>query len=384
MYFTHFKLENWRNFRSADIALQKRAFVTGPNASGKSNFLDAFRFLRDIALPNGGGLQNAVQNRQGVSRIRCLSARQYPDVVFSIALGETPNSAEWEYHLAISQDNNQRAIIKSERVRHHGQVILNRPLPDDEKDQVRLSQTHLEQVNSNKDFRDISIFFNSIRYLHLVPQLIREPDRSVGKDNDPYGGDFLEQLATVPDVTRQKRLAKIRDALRIAVPQLKDLQLERDQRGTPHLKGLYQHWKPKAGWQSEDQFSDGTLRLLGLLWSYFEGKGPLLLEEPELSLHPAVVRYIPQMLARLVRRTGRQVIVSTHSTTLLCDSGIAADEVLLLTPTENGTHISAANNDNDIRNLLETGQSVGEIVTHKTAPRDAAKLPLWDLVNGNG
>lgn len=35
----------------------------------------------------------------------------------------------------------------------------------------------------------------SVRYLHIVPQLIREPDRSVGRVNDPYGGDFLEQIA---------------------------------------------------------------------------------------------------------------------------------------------------------------------------------------------
>jgi predicted ATPase len=383
MYFTRFKLENWRNFQSLDVTLQKRVFITGPNASGKSNFLDAFRFLRDLALPSGGGLQNAVQNRQGVSRIRCLSARRYSDVVFAVAMGESPEVTEWEYRLAFSQDNNQRAFITHEEVRHSGQVLLNRPLPEDQADPVRLSQTHLEQVNSNKDFRAISTFFNSIRYQHIIPQLIREPDRSVGKFNDPYGGDFLEQLATAPDATRRKRLEKIRDALKIAVPQLQDLELERDQRGTPHLKGLYQHWRPNAGWQSEDQFSDGTLRLLGLLWSYFEGKGPLLLEEPELSLHPAVVQYIPQMLARLVRKTGRQVIMSTHSATLLCDSGIAPDEVLLLRPSENGTHVITADSDQDIKNLLEAGQNIGEVVTQKTAPKNAARLPLFDLVGSH-
>jgi hypothetical protein len=33
----------------------------------------------------------------------------------------------------------------------------------------------------------------------------------------------------------------------------------------PHLRGLYSHWRKDAGWQTEEQFSDGTLRLLGLL-----------------------------------------------------------------------------------------------------------------------
>jgi hypothetical protein len=54
MRFTHLKLENWRNFLSADLPLLQRAFVVGPNASGKSNLLDAFRFLRDVADPQGG------------------------------------------------------------------------------------------------------------------------------------------------------------------------------------------------------------------------------------------------------------------------------------------------------------------------------------------
>jgi predicted ATPase len=63
----------------------------------------------------------------------------------------------------------------------------------------------------------------------------------------------------------------------------------RDETGQPHLKALYEHHRPKAGWQGEEQFSDGTLRLIGLLWSLLEGDSLLLLEEPELSLNQAVL-----------------------------------------------------------------------------------------------
>ena len=73
-------------------------------------------------------------------------------------------------------------------------------------------------------------------------------------------------------------------------------------RGTPHLRGRYQHWRAQGAWQSEEQFSDGTLRLMGLLWAAMDKGGPLLLEEPELSLHPEIVRVLPQMLARVQRR----------------------------------------------------------------------------------
>ncbi|RPI19340.1 MAG: chromosome segregation protein SMC, partial [Acidobacteria bacterium] len=56
MQFTHLGIRNWRNFVKADLKLGPRLFITGPNASGKSNLLDVFRFLRDIAK-TGGGLQ---------------------------------------------------------------------------------------------------------------------------------------------------------------------------------------------------------------------------------------------------------------------------------------------------------------------------------------
>jgi len=54
MRFSYVRLENWRNFGQAAAALQERVFLVGPNASGKSNFLDVFRFLRDLVLPGGG------------------------------------------------------------------------------------------------------------------------------------------------------------------------------------------------------------------------------------------------------------------------------------------------------------------------------------------
>lgn len=44
-------LQNWRNFKEVNVDLQRRVYITGPNASGKSNFLDVFRFLQEIAQP---------------------------------------------------------------------------------------------------------------------------------------------------------------------------------------------------------------------------------------------------------------------------------------------------------------------------------------------
>ena len=279
-----------------------------------------------------------------------------------------------------NQDNRSRPIVKEERVSNSGGAVLSRPDNEDEQDRERLAQTHLEQVSANKEFRPIVSFLNSMRYLHIVPQLIRDPHRYQVRERDFYGSDFLEQLVRTPERRREKRLAKITNALRIAVPQLKELKVVRDPtRGTPHLEGLWKHWRPNAGWQREDQFSDGTLRLLGLLWALLDGEGPLLLEEPELSLHSGVVQHIPKMFAHIAGRRGRQVIVSTHSAEILSDRSIALDEVFLLRPGPEGTDVTCAKDEEEIRILLEDKNiTLGDVVIPKTTPQDSDQLGMFD------
>jgi len=230
-------------------------------------------------------------------------------------------------------------------------------------------------VNVNREFRELADFFRTIRYLHLVPQLVRETDRYVGRAQDPYGSDFLEQVALTPERTRNARLNKVGKALKIAVPQLQELQFFRDDaKGTPHLRGKYEHWRPQGAWQTEEQFSDGTLRLLGLLWAVLEGSGPLLLEEPELSLHPDVVRFLPQMFSTMQRRTGRQVIASTQSADILRDEGIGLDEVLLLRPHPEGTRVTAAAALKQAETLLKSGVPLTDVVLPETRPPKSQQL----------
>jgi predicted ATPase len=369
---THLHLENWRNFRTVDAELQDRSFLVGPNASGKSNFLDALRFLRDLATV-GGGFEGAVNQRDGVSRLRCLFSRRHPGITFDVILSDE-SIETWRYRLSFTQDNQRRPIITEEEVWHLGKLLVHRPDGQDQVDRELLRQTHLEQVSANRNFRAIADFFASVRYYHIVPQLVREPDRSVGRVGDPFGGDFLEQLYRTNANVRQSRLRRIEKALQVAVPQLTELVLERDDRGVPHLRGRYEHWRPAAGWQNEKDFSDGTLRLLGLLWALLDGSGPLLLEEPELSLHPGVVRYIPELMARVQYRQSRQILVSTHSSELLSDEGIGANEVLLFTPTRNGTVVESGATITDIRELLESGLTVADAVVPRTQPQDADRI----------
>lgn len=367
------RLKNWRNFREVDVELQRRVFLVGPNACGKSNFLDAFRFLHDIAKSGGGGLQQAVRDRGGLSKIRCLAARKEPDVEIEVSLGsEGATGYQWKYSIGIKQEprGNRLPYLSHERVWRDDELLLNRPDKQDEADPARKTQTHLEQITANKDFRDVAECLEGILYIHLVPQLVRNPDAfsGPGVPGDPFGRTFLERVARTPQKTRRARLRKIEKALKGTVPQLTDLKDVKDETGVPHLEAVYEHWRPQGAKQREDQFSDGTLRLIGLFWSLLERRSVLLLEEPELSLHTAIVRRIPSIVARLLEK-GQQVIVSTHSAELLSDKGIGGEEVLVLSPEQEGTKVEVASSVREVRDLLENGFSVGEAVIPRTQPK---------------
>ncbi|MEQ8192200.1 MAG: AAA family ATPase, partial [Candidatus Eremiobacterota bacterium] len=300
--------------------------------------------------------------------------REDPDVKIEIHLTESSGQSPlWKYALGIKQERGYRKpCLVYEKVWKENKLLLDRPDENDKKDKIRLTQTHLEQINANQSFREIAKFFDSILYLHLVPQLIRHPDAFLGPGipGDPFGRSFLERVAKTSERTQKSRLKKIEDALRIAVPQLKKLSLIKDEAGIPHLEAIYEHWRPKAGKQREDQFSDGTLRLIGFLWSLLEGDSLLLLEEPELSLNAEIVNKIPSLISKLQKKRKRQIIMSTHSADLLSDRGIGGEEILLLIPGSDGTEVQVSSSNKEIRYLLEGGLSVGEAVIPHVTPKN--------------
>jgi predicted ATPase len=371
-------LKNWRNFQEIDVPLVDRVFIIGPNASGKSNLLDVLRFLRDIAKA-GGGLQGAITRRGGLSKIRCLAARRDPDVEIEIELSDGGNPL-YRYAIGMTQQvrGYRQPILRYEQVWSGGRKLLDRPDAEDKRDDLRLTQTHLEQISANASFREVSRFLESIRYLHLVPQLLRQPEtyQGTGVAEDPYGRNFLELVAKTPDKTRKSRLRKIEAALREAVPQLTKLTDTKDKAGVPHLEVLYEHWRPNAGRQREDQFSDGTLRLIGLFWSLLDGDAPLLLEEPELSLHSGIVKKLPTLFSRLQRKRSRQLFVSTHSWDLLSEKSIGGEEVLMLTPGLEGTDVKLASTVDEVHALLDAGLSVADAALPHTAPAQLGQLDL--------
>ena len=92
--FRRLRLTNWKNFREVDVAVHDRMFLLGANGSGKSNLLDAFRFLRDLASPSGG-LNAALARRNGVDAIRCLAAPRDAEVGIDVDVEDEDGQPSW-------------------------------------------------------------------------------------------------------------------------------------------------------------------------------------------------------------------------------------------------------------------------------------------------
>ncbi len=384
MKIRHLTLKNWMNFKRLDtVDLCERTFIIGPNASGKSNLLDAIRFLRDVALPagvkpSGGGLQKAVNDRGGLSKLRCLNAKEDTEVLLEINLVDS-DGASWRYCLGFKGEGKgtNRVVITQEHVSKSGISVLSRPDVDDKKDSDRLTQTYLELTTQNSAFRDLSRFLSETTYLHLVPQLLKFANLIGGNtiENDPFGQGFLQRVSATGEQTRAARLRRIQKALDAVVPQFKELRFHKDPiSGHPHIEANFAHWRPKGAWQRESQFSDGTLRLIGLLWSFMEGSSLLLLEEPELSLNEEIVRHLPRLILQVQKqsKSSRQVIITTHSEAMLSNRSIPAEEVIRLEPAPEGTRVRALDQQEKI--MLASGLPVGEVLLRTTKPKNVDQL----------
>lgn len=386
MLITRLKLKNWRNFREVDVPLGPRAYLIGANASGKSNLLDLFRFLRTLAQTEGGGLQKALKERGGLTKLRSLHARKDPEVRIEVELSDSM-AAEvptWRYVLAFRSEGKgqQRVLISEERVEHRGQELLNRPNQDDLQDLQRLTQTHLEQINNNEPFRALVEDFSATTYLHLVPQLLKHGGEISARvmENDPFGQGLMQRIAQTNKRTREARLRRIAQALVQAVPLFSELRFAQDEvTGLWHLEANFTHWRVHGSWQKEDQFSDGTLRLIGLLWALQEGDGLLLLEEPELSLNDGIVQHIPLMIDRVLRglkkpASARQVLISTHSEALLSQVN-DPQSVLLIEPGVNGSTVRQPAPDE--LQAMEHGLNPAEVLLPKTKPQSLDQFGLF-------
>lgn len=382
MYISRIKLYNWKNFHDCEVSLSERCFIVGANATGKSNFLDAIRFMRDI-VKQGGGLQAAVACRGGLKKIRSLAARQKTEVCIEVDISENGiSSPKWRYSLELSNKGggiqDVYALVNRETVFSYdtNKNVLERVSSSDNEDDETLKFTHLEQPTANSKFREIKDVFQTTEYLNVIPQFVREADSvmfSSGME-DYYGRNFMKRLSLLNATTRNKYLKVINEVLLKAIPQLENLSFVKDEKGVPHIEAKYVHWRAKGSKQNEMMFSDGTIRLIGFLFAMLDGNGIILMEEPENNLHTAIVETIPEFIAKVQRSKKRQVVVTTHSYEILSNQGIRPEELIILRPTPEGTVAQNVQLDDIASAMLDAGLSAADVAMAETKAQNISDI----------
>ena len=319
-----------------------------------------------------------------------MAARTSTDVRIAVELGEVGSKdPTWIYELGFSHTGGgimkNQVRINEERVYsgEQGKYIMERTALSEGEDEETLKYTFLEQVSQNREFRAIQAFFQNIEYLNIVPQLVRESSTFIQTKSreDYYGRNFLERLANKPERVRNSYFKKINQFLKIAVPQLNELSFKKDEMGVPHLEARYEHWRAKGSKQQEEQFSDGTIRLIGFLFCLIDCNGLVLLEEPEINLHSGIIANLPEFIAGIQRtkKQAQQVIITTHSYEMLDSPGIGTDEVLILQGSKEGTTIKKVSEIAEIKAVVDAGLSMADAVIPHTKPNNINNITQLSL-----
>lgn len=299
--------------------------------------------MADVANPAGGGLGQAVGKRGGMEKIRCLYAGSDPDVAIEVDLSDDERNLLWTYSLAFSSDKKGDPFVVSESVIKHYKTrppkkiaeracVSRRSVPVD-----RLTAS-IESEAVNENFKNLAGLLGKIKYFYLVPQIIKlnGQSRDSFQVDDPFGGNFIRQMFLANQGDKKHKIKKIEKSLKSIIPMLENFKITLDKKsGKPHIEIKLKEHNGHGAVMREDQLSDGTIRLIALLWICHEISGdPVIIEEAELSFNDGIVEDLSVLFEKSLRQSkrGGQIFVSTHNGWLLSNPGINADGLIIIKP----------------------------------------------------
>lgn len=329
---TSLRLKDWKSFGDGPaMPFAPLTLLVGPNGSGKSNLLDALRFLQGAALdlPLRDVLRGRYEGQREIwpgirghvaeaARIGAgtfgvetewkrdateerhkLIVSLSPDVIVALEHLSTPARPIYGVHTSVGPNHLMVGM--------NGAVLTTSDGTSTVADPSRLV---LGQVNG--EARGLHAALREIVFLDVQPARMRDY-RPEGYGQLGVNGENISPvLRRLSDNERQDVVDWLAE---LCAPAIEGIAFDRTQLGEV-MMFLVEHDGAKISARS---ISDGTLRFLGLVAALLTApKGSMIIvEEPDVGLHPARVRLLADLLQDTIKRRSLQVIATTHSPTLL-------------------------------------------------------------------
>jgi predicted ATPase len=297
-------IEGYKSIRELDIELRPLNVLVGANGAGKSNFIGVFEFLRYIVDQE---LQSYVVRSGGADAFLHFGKK----VTSEIAIYLIYNN--YTYGITLTSSNKDRLVINGENVTFPERLnILGFT-----SEVVRTESTLKEQISSTGLFKDVLDVMQSWKIFHFHDTSSNARIKSYTKIYDNVdlkwdGGNLAAILLKLKE-HNPHYYNNIIKLVRLVAPFFRDFVLE------PTGDNLLLRWSERGSDNvfGADVFSDGTLRFICLATLLFQPELPslILLDEPELGLHPYAIVLLAGMLKSASTKT--QIIISTQSVTLI-------------------------------------------------------------------
>lgn len=353
MSFTRIQVSNFRCIQELDLELPPFTVVIGPNGAGKTTLLDCFGLFTQIANQQ---LVQTFSRYGGFDAALCWHSDQSH---IKLALTTDTDQALLDYAIVLQKQGNSYYVSSEEVLREPAPTI-----PEDKRKQVHLLPTDLtngtmshpekgvgpghllrtsptgyqwvagDQVRSKKPPKqtealvtpfgapnpEISSMLDSFKGISrcngvdLLLDQIRRPQALEPSELPARNGNNL--LSVLYGLKTEKRdcYKELIESLQVAFPELESIELPLAGKGFASL-----NWFQKGLDRPFDaqQLSDGTLRLLWLVTLLFTvpDDGLVLIDEPEISMHPQWLMFLVSLMRQTSART--QIIVATHSDQLI-------------------------------------------------------------------
>jgi predicted ATPase len=338
------RLTNFKSFVDEEVEVAPLTLLVGANASGKSNFLDAIRFLQGLTLDltvrevlDGeekassdawpgirGSSQEAAWRR--ASSFSIESTWCGPSAETRGLYGDEIGRIEQEPQLidithGIVCRTSPVIVCESEWIERGG-VRMPSPFKDDQKSILGATNFFRLVSESRKPLqgiqplplRSLRFAVEGARFLDIPPAAMREYGRRgapLGNEGKNFSG-VLADLSEDP-IVKHSFVTWLRE---VCAPEIEDLDFVE----VKDLGDVMAFFVEKGGTRiSARSLSDGTLRFLGALLALQTARSGdvLLIEEIGEGLHPTRIQFLRELLESAVRQRNVQVIATTHSPVVL-------------------------------------------------------------------